>query len=58
MYGKGGVYVVKIGEIKVSVQELGALLWAKFARIRGWGVGQPNFGNVRILGTFGPPSPP
>ena len=27
------------------------------ARIRWWG-GQPNFGNARILGPYGPPTPP
>ena len=27
-------------------------------RGRGWGGGQPNFGNARISGTFGAPTPP
>ena len=42
-----------------------ALLLAKFARMSGIGGGggegggsQPNFGNARILGAFGPPTHP
>ena len=35
-----------------------ALLWAKFARMPGLGGGQPNFGNARFLGAYGPPAPP
>ena len=36
-----------------------ALLWAKFARMPELGgVGQPNFGNASILGSFLAPTPP
>ena len=35
------------------------LLWTIFARMPGLGGGgQPNFGNARILGAYGPPTPP
>ena len=43
----------------MSPSRIHALLWTIFARMPGLGGGgQPNFGNARILGAYGPPTPP